>query len=892
MPNTHPPKGRAGLPAIICGIVLLGAVQLARAQDAPATLDTLLERVSFNSAEKPETLGEELAKLEAGDLAKLCDMLVEPGTGDDTKPRMALHALTWYLGSSGTAAQRDKYVDALCGALEADKPREVKAFVVRQLQLVGNERAVPTLAKFLQDDEHYADAAQALLAIGGAEVAKAFRQTLAHAQGKRRIAIIDALGLLGDHESVALLREEAKHQDAQISFAAFAALSAIGDESALGARGQVSTPGWYEWCRANALVLRLPLVLAPRADHQDDYAAAVEGLFPVMLEYDAVHMRCAALHVFAEVAQAVAVEYVLEAMTDDELERSAAATETGVTIPGKEATGAFIAELKRAEAATRARILNVLTRRGDAAALPAAVEALKDEDKDVRLAAVKAVATLGKERAVGPLVAFLGTDEGDERKAAEDVLTGLAGEDVARKIAAAIAGRSAGVRAALLDVLARRRARAQLDTIHRFTTDEDESVRIAAIKAVGELANESAAPKLLPLLKKADSDAEREALALALASTCSRAESPAMRAAPIIAAIDRTGARDYCSLLRVLGRIGGPQALDQLRQAARDARAEVKGAAVRSFLEWPDATAAEPVLEIAKEAEELKHHVLAMRAYARLVGLDAKRPAKKTLRMYAAGLDAARRVEERKMLLSGLAEIKDAQTLAVLEPYLGNEQLRAEAASAMITVADGLLPGGWVEARTALESVLAATEVENIRTRAEDVLRRVAECEDFITDWLASGPYRQGGKKGNELFDVVFPPEEPDAGGVEWKRQPVSKDPARYWYVDLVRSCGGSHPVGYLRTYVFSPKTQDVLLEFGSDDGIKVWLNGEVIHANNVPRGCDRAQDKVKATLNEGWNELLLKITNIGGGWGACVRVRSPDGGRLEGLKLDAGRQP
>ena len=65
-----------------------------------------------------------------------------------------------------------------------------------------------------------------------------------------------------------------------------------------------------------------------------------------------------------------------------------------------------------------------------------------------------------------------------------------------------------------------------------------------------------------------------------------------------------------------------------------------------------------------------------------------------------------------------------------------------------------------------------------------------------------------------------------------------------------------------------------------------------MIHANNVPRGCDRAQDKVKTKLNEGWNELLLKITNIGGAWAACARVRAPDGSHLEGLKFDAQRQP
>jgi hypothetical protein len=78
------------------------------------------------------------------------------------------------------------------------------------------------------------------------------------------------------------------------------------------------------------------------------------------------------------------------------------------------------------------------------------------------------------------------------------------------------------------------------------------------------------------------------------------------------------------------------------------------------------------------------------------------------------------------------------------------------------------------------------------------------------------------------------------------------------------------------------------LLELGSDDGIKAWLNQEVIHTNNALRGCGPGQDKVNAMLRQGWNELMLKVTNDGGGWGACARLRAPDGGAVTGVRVDA----
>ena len=72
----------------------------------------------------------------------------------------------------------------------------------------------------------------------------------------------------------------------------------------------------------------------------------------------------------------------------------------------------------------------------------------------------------------------------------------------------------------------------------------------------------------------------------------------------------------------------------------------------------------------------------------------------------------------------------------------------------------------------------------------------------------------------------------------------------------------------------------------GSDDGIKVWLNGQLVHANNVTRGAGPGQDKVEVTLKQGWNRLLLKITQSGGEWAACARLRRLDGSKLEGLKV------
>ena len=123
----------------------------------------------------------------------------------------------------------------------------------------------------------------------------------------------------------------------------------------------------------------------------------------------------------------------------------------------------------------------------------------------------------------------------------------------------------------------------------------------------------------------------------------------------------------------------------------------------------------------------------------------------------------------------------------------------------------------------------------------------------------------------------------------EWVHPPQGA-----WGLNLADAIGGDQRVAYLRSRVQAPKACQAMLELGSDDAIKAWLNGDLVHANNVTRGLQPGQDKVPIQLEEGWNDLLLKVIQGSGGWGACARLRTMKGGALEGIRVarDGGGAP
>jgi penicillin V acylase-like amidase (Ntn superfamily) len=144
----------------------------------------------------------------------------------------------------------------------------------------------------------------------------------------------------------------------------------------------------------------------------------------------------------------------------------------------------------------------------------------------------------------------------------------------------------------------------------------------------------------------------------------------------------------------------------------------------------------------------------------------------------------------------------------------------------------------------------------------------------YLSDWEVAGPYSQKDKDYMELFDIPFGPEQ-SGSNVKW--QPIStksmgKHPAYLGLNEALK--GGEQAVAYLRTQDKSPERMQALLEIYSDDGVKAWLNGQLIHSNNVTRGIASQPDTVKVTLKQGTNHLMLKVTQNNGSWGAVVRLR------------------
>jgi CubicO group peptidase (beta-lactamase class C family) len=77
----------------------------------------------------------------------------------------------------------------------------------------------------------------------------------------------------------------------------------------------------------------------------------------------------------------------------------------------------------------------------------------------------------------------------------------------------------------------------------------------------------------------------------------------------------------------------------------------------------------------------------------------------------------------------------------------------------------------------------------------------------------------------------------------------------------------------YAMAEIYAAAPMNVMLALGSDDGIKVWHNGKLVHENWIPRGANKDDDLVPLKLAKGSNQLLLKVQDMEGGWAFIARL-------------------
>lgn len=640
-------------------------------------------------------------------------------TFDHSQSRRPLAVLELAVERSGGDPARGREMAARLAAVLAD-PQATDAardFVLRYLPLVATDAEVPLLVKCLGNPKTADAARRALEATPGEASAAALRAALVTQQGTDLVGVVNSLGARRDEKAVPDIAKWLSSADAAVAEAAARALGRIGTTDAAAALAQAPQ-------RIGPVVRDARVRCAEGLLARGDTAGADAIYRQVLAANPPAVWRVTALAGLTKAAGEKALPALMEAVGAGEPLVRATALRLTRELPGAAATAALVRKLAEADAMTKVLILDVLAERGDRAAGGAVAKGLDEKDDAVRAAAARAMATLGDAACVDALVRLAATDKGPVQQAARRSLERLTGAEVDTRLSASAEKGDAAVRVESLRALGARRAGAAAEVLLKCAADGDASVRQAAWEALAAAAPAEAYPKLVTLLVAAGADARpAEQAVLAVGG---RLAGPAERAGPVLAALKSAPTAAKPSLLRVLGGIGGAEALAAVRGgAAAGDDATVRDAAVRALANWPDAAAAADLLAIAAKSDSATHRGLALRGYLRLAREAPDGGAR--LKMLQQVRPIATTTEAKKSLLAGLADVSDAAALDIVLSFVTEKEVAAEAAAAALKIGGALVRSDRAAVQAAMRKLAESVDDKAVKDQAEAIRAQAAK---------------------------------------------------------------------------------------------------------------------------------------------------------------------
>ena len=789
--------------------------------------------------------------------------------------------------SHSDAALRKKLNEGLTLILESEAAYDAKQFACRQLALTATAEHIPLLAKHLTDEKMGHMALYVLTHIDSPEVDKALLAALDKAAGRAKLGIINMLGNRRCSTAVKPLGKLIVSADKQVANEAVKALGRIGTESAGGILRKALFDGGHP---AKDVMLEACLECADRLVEKNQNSSAARLYEAVFTSDTPGHIRAAALRGLAEALGEQASPFVARSLKSDNKDLYGMAVVIVRNVADKKTAETMAAGLDSFRPDVQVLLINALAARKDGAVITLIKDACQSDSVAVRSAALRALGKVGDESTISLLVKHASEGVGEEKAAALESLVSLPGARVNSALTRRLESSDNKDKAVICRALLQRNAVEAAAVLVKAARSGDRTVRTESLKALRSLAGQDEIPALVDLIFVVE-PTQADEVGKTLAAVARRHSVHKQCTENILLKLDRSrNDEQRISLLITLGGLGNELALPVLRSSLQDKSSDIQYAAIKALSAWPNSEAAGDLLKVVRSTSNRTHRVLALRGYIDLVDASELSAAQK-LEHYQAAMGLAGRDAEKKKVLSVLAKLDTIEAFRMAMSRFDEPSLRNESVQAACVIAEKIYTTKGHQIKGDLKNIMEANVSESTKQQVEQILQSISKLKYYVMDWEVSGPYTQEGKNYSSLFDMPFAPEIDGGKDAKWRKMPTGADASQPFYLDLLKTLnGGEQRVAYLRTKLQWPREGQVKFRIGSDDGNKVWVNGKLVHANNVARPFAADLDSATVTLKKGENIILMKITQNNLPWGASLRIeegKPPKPPKLgEGFKL------
>ena len=618
---------------LLCGSMLMAQSPANRTSNT-VVADVLAQMPADKQAEYNKLISDLSAAGEDGVLM-LVNKINAPGKGSNSNVDYALSGLTHYVMAKGEEKARLVIANAYLKALDQVSERETKAFIIRQLQMLGKDECVDVLSSYLNDESLSGPAARALSAIRTDNAKMALVASLKHRTGTAKTqkdvirAIADVQVVEAEQVLLAMLGSTDENMQKEVLYA----LSRVGSDASLKTLAEAAEKVGYRMENTGANEAYIALVKRILANGDAKVAEkASKDLLKKATKAGMTHTREAALEILLAVNPDAATKNLLTALKDDNKDYRNAALNFASGFADQSLYIEVMKSMLKASPAVKVDVLNWIGReskcpnkhdviknlelRFDLPAKQAILDQLKDKDFAVRQAAVWALVKIGDTSVIPVLADLLKSSDKQDVLLGQDALIAFKG-DIDQAVAKVIPSASDAGKIAGLELLAIRMADANLNTVLEQIKSGSADVKKAAYTALKSVVAEKDFTLLCGMLETADASAVAPIQDAIIASISK--QKPADKVSNVNRRMIQAGESKKHLYYKVLSATGEKEALDMIVKGLNQGNGAAKDAAFGALLAWKGIEAADELYNVCKSSASGNVFDMALKRYVQLV---------------------------------------------------------------------------------------------------------------------------------------------------------------------------------------------------------------------------------------------------------------------------------
>lgn len=626
---------------------------------------------------------------------------------------------------SGAEVRNAKESD-LIAVLKSDVPKAEKAIPCKQLAIYGTEKAVPVLSPLLADKELSSWARIALEAIPGPAADAALRGALDKVEGRLLVGVINSIAVRGDTRAVDPLIEKLGDSNAAVASAGAVALGHLGGERAAKALTQSLSRAPTDVRSAVAM----GCILSAEWSLANGKTAEAIKMYDTIRKADVPdqrHLEAIRGAILARGSEGVGL--LVEQLESRDKERLGIGLRAARELPGRDVTVSLAAELEKLKADRRPLLLLAIADRNDSSVLPTVEKAAGSSQKELRITAINILINLGDVTCVPILLDALAEDDSDLKAAAKEAVIRLSGKGVDADLAVRLSKARGEMQRVLIEVAGQRQIAASLPAVVSCLESDDSKIRGEAVKTIGIIGDDGQADDLVKLLGATDNSSERAGIERALLSICGRCGAKCI---PHLRPLTRSRDNELSMIgLHAMAVVGGSEALAAVESAIKGDASPVQDEAVRILSTWPnnwpeDGEAGEALLALVKSAEKMSHQVLSLRGYLQYVRGSKKIGNEQKVAKVRDMQSHIKRPEEKRQAIAVLGDAPSAAALDMLTMLANDTAVAEEAWSAMAKIAGQNVQGVSKDRRKqVLQAVVENSKNDRTKQTAQKALRGI-----------------------------------------------------------------------------------------------------------------------------------------------------------------------